>query len=98
MRFVFPWPLSPWRTLTRGPGTKSRGARFRHPWARSSRIRKRERLKPHGHDDADVVAAVAGAHDAGIELARQLEADLRRLDLRQQIDEVARVEADLEGR
>src|SRR3954470_18890051 len=52
----------------------------------------------HRHDDAHVVAAVSRPDHARVELPGQLDPHLRRLDLRKDLDEVARVEADLRGR
>ena len=54
----------------------------------SSRMRTGERAadlrlsEPHRHDDADVVAAVGRPHHGRVQLARQLDAHLGRLDLR----------------
>src|SRR5688572_22275960 len=107
-RLVFPWALSPWKTLKRAEGSRTTGARLRKPsswrtWRstpagrwRYVGVGVRARSDAHRHDHAHVVGGVGRPDHRGIELARQLEADLLGAHLGQEVDEVLRVEADRE--
>ena len=54
-------------------------------------------LEPHGHDHAQIVAAVAGLDKGRIQIATKLDADFLAAHLCQQIDEVAGVETNLQS-
>src|ERR1700730_13218885 len=98
-RLVLPWPLSPDRTLKRGWGVMATWSRFRKLSIARARTCKTGDSEPHGHDHAQVVVAGAGvlihrANHTGVELAVELQADLRGVDLAEENDDVVGVEAD----
>src|SRR3990172_9150702 len=99
-RLVLPWPLSPESTLKRGEGSSVSGARLRNAWSWRARRSKSggARSDAHRHDDAEVVRSLGRPHDARIELAAQLQADLLGRHLPEEVAEVLGVEADAERR
>src|SRR5690606_2389409 len=78
-RLLLPWPLSPKKTLKRGPGERSRSARLRKPRTRSRSTRSADMpLDAHRHHDADEARRRVAdrLENARIELARELQRDL----------------------
>src|SRR5690606_10320058 len=96
-RLLLPWPLSPKKTLKRGPGERSRSARLRKPRTRSRSTRSADMpLDAHRHHDADEARRRVAdrLENARIELARELQRDLVLAQRSEHVEQVARVEAD----
>src|SRR5881397_3048826 len=93
---VFPWPLAPVMRFRPMSNAISCSARFRTP-ATCSFTSRKTLSDPHRHDDVAVVDSVrvAGSHEALRLAVLQLEPDLRRPHRLEELDQVARVEADL---
>src|SRR5215471_16563666 len=86
-------------TLKRAEGSKLVGARLRNDvvWRARRSTRAGPRLDTHRHDDAEVVFAVARLDHCRVELAGDLDPDVVGDHLREEIREVARIEADRDG-
>src|SRR5580700_10625826 len=95
-RFVFPWPLSPDSTLSRGPRSMSTLARLRKSRMLSDSTASERSIESdtHRHHDRKKLPRSNRLHDRRIKLSAEAELDFVFVEGGENVEKISRVEAD----